>query len=1307
VVEPAWSPPAEFDEYRVVRLLGRGAMGQVFLAHDLLLDRPVAVKFVHSDDPEARARFFDEARAIARLQHPNVVAIYRVAEVARHPYLVSEYVRGSTLDQLERPMPWRMVLPLALDLTRGLAAAHRCGVLHRDVKPANAMLTDDGRAKLLDFGLARVTDGGLDEEPEFEPPRERAAERGADRGASLAHLAAIDATVSARGVEPRRRAAAETSEASEVGEASTCEAGAAAAASDVHTSASTAAGFVSSDRLGVRGSPWPRGAGTPLYMAPEVWRGEPATRRSDLYSLGILLYELLSGTAPHRGIPMAELGHTIQNHDIPRLGSVNPSVDPALAAIVDRLVERDAGARFASADALLVALEELASPPAQVELPDGNPYRGLAAFESTHGALFFGRRTEIRELVDRVKTEPFVVIGGDSGTGKSSLCRAGALPWLAEHDGWTCVDVIPGRHPVRSLAAAVAEWNGADEADLAALLRGTPDSFARAIRQHIAAGGTARRRLLLFVDQLEELLTLSDPEEARLVASALAALAVRTPSVRVVASCRSDFLSRVAMLPGLADEMARGLYFLPPLTGERIREVIVRPAAAKGVVFESETLVDALVEQTEHAPGGLPLLSFTLAELWDTRDTQARVIRAESLTALGGVGGALTRHADRLLSGLGADECDAARRILLRLVTAEETRARRTEAELLSDGEQHDVERRALEVLVRGRVVVANDAQEGAYEIAHEALLSSWSTLQGWLQRGAAEHAARARVEEAAAAWERMGRARDLLWRRRQLAEVRGLEPDSLAPRAAAFLEASRRALRRRRLLGAVSAAVLVLGAVVVRLEVRARAQRELDVLVHDQLRQATSAHEEARRLAAERDVVRDRAFELFDGHRWPEGEEVWSTAQALASQEEERYRVASGHLESALLLDPKRTGLRSSFADLTFERLLRGERDRRGDLVAELAGRLAAYDDGRYEAKLAAPARLELDIAPAGTRVWSELPGAARQLVGQAPLAPLTLPPGSVILSFEAPGRVAARLPLLVAREETVKVRVSLPGVASAPPGMIYVPPGRFLFGSADDTTLRRGFLNAAPLHEVSTGGYFIGRHEVTFAEWIEFLDALPPEERARRSPSAITAQSLVLTEIGPRRWRLELKPARKTYSVETGERLRYEGRIRRVEQDWTKFPVSAVSYEDAVAFTQWLDRTRRMPGARLCDEHEWERAARGADGRVFPTGAALAPDDANIDMTYGREPLAFGPDEVGSHPRSRSPVGADDMAGNVWEWTRSVQTPGAPVSRGGGWYNADLSSRSMNREYSEPTARHPLIGFRLCLTPLLGDQL
>src|SRR5688500_16136811 len=111
-------------------------MGQVFLAHDTTLDREVAVKFLALPPSDAAlGRFLVEARAAARLQHPNVVTVYRVGALAGRPFIVAELLRGHSLDRLGRPTPWRQVLRIGIDLARGLAAAHRAGVLHRDIKP--------------------------------------------------------------------------------------------------------------------------------------------------------------------------------------------------------------------------------------------------------------------------------------------------------------------------------------------------------------------------------------------------------------------------------------------------------------------------------------------------------------------------------------------------------------------------------------------------------------------------------------------------------------------------------------------------------------------------------------------------------------------------------------------------------------------------------------------------------------------------------------------------------------------------------------------------------------------------------------------------------------------------------------------------------------------------------------------------------------------------------------------------------------------------------------------------------------------
>lgn len=163
MLEPA--PPNRFDGFEIIRPLGAGGMASVFLARDIGLGRLVALKVgATRNNPRARARFALEARALGSVRHRNVVEAYHTGEVAGQPYLVTEYVEGRALHELRRPQRWRTVLGIGVELACALEAVHARGLLHRDVKPSNVMLTTDGRIKLIDFGLARAIDAHFDDD---------------------------------------------------------------------------------------------------------------------------------------------------------------------------------------------------------------------------------------------------------------------------------------------------------------------------------------------------------------------------------------------------------------------------------------------------------------------------------------------------------------------------------------------------------------------------------------------------------------------------------------------------------------------------------------------------------------------------------------------------------------------------------------------------------------------------------------------------------------------------------------------------------------------------------------------------------------------------------------------------------------------------------------------------------------------------------------------------------------------------------------------------------------------------------------
>ncbi len=274
----------QVGRYLIQSRLGRGGMATVFRAHDPQIGRSVAIKFLHAslaEDEECHARFLREARAAGGLQHPNIVVVHDVGEIAGRPYMAMELIDGMPLAELlekTKQLPLRDAVVIALQLARALDYAHTRGIVHRDIKPGNIMLLADQKTvKVTDFGIAHMDDGGLQR---------------------------------------------------------------------------TQVGAV---------------LGTPQYMSPEQTRGDKLDGRSDLFSAGIVLYQMLAGERPFRGDSLVAVATKIANEHPMPLTQLRPDVPAALRRIVDRCLAKAPAQRFASgrelADALvkvLAAIDEAA-----------------------------------------------------------------------------------------------------------------------------------------------------------------------------------------------------------------------------------------------------------------------------------------------------------------------------------------------------------------------------------------------------------------------------------------------------------------------------------------------------------------------------------------------------------------------------------------------------------------------------------------------------------------------------------------------------------------------------------------------------------------------------------------------------------------------------------------------------------------------------------------------------------------------------------------------------------------------------------
>jgi formylglycine-generating enzyme required for sulfatase activity/predicted Ser/Thr protein kinase len=1253
----SWRPPEILDEYELRAPIGRGGMGWVWLYWDTLLERDVAVKFVRTLE--------EEGKAAARFHHPNVATVYRVGEIGGDwRYIASEYIDGENLAEQIPIESRRRVLQIARDLARGLAAAHDLGVVHGDIKPANVMIERfTGVAKLIDFGLARRT---------------RPARLGGEQS----------------GLQPEL------------------------APEDMNESLVDA---TSGQRI----------FGTIPYLAPELWEGLETSTHSDVYAFGVLLSEACTGRPLH--VP----GHSIPASS--HLDDLARTYGNALASIIGRCLRQQRDERYATGGEVLLALDE-------IELSDagwaGNPYRGLLPFEREHRGQFFGRDSDTWRVVELMRAQRLVILVGGSGVGKSSLARAGILAHVADagigdRRLFDICAIVPGEHPLLALSRALAGLLRAgdeDDPELENTIRHEMEHDLVAFRRRLRQRNGRTAGTLLFVDQLEELVTLSRPEEVQILARAVGSLiAERTPGVRVLATARSDYLAALAGLPGMGPLVHRAVYLVGPLGRSAMRETIIKPASSAGLQFEPSELVEELVDAVSQAEGGLPVLQFALARLWEVR--AERVITREALAAIGGVEGALALHADSVLDALPAKMRTAARHILLEMVTLHRTRARRLQAELTRD---EPVRREALEALIRGRLVVTGDVEgEPACEIAHEALVSAWPRFAAWLEEESGIRAIKQRLSRAAKDWDDSGREPDALWGRRFLREVEQLDTEQLGAIEHAFLSASRRAVRRARWrnLVAFGAPIAIIATVSMVLFVRAQALDlrvgELVSVAERALVSARSAHEEFRARRAEVAAALQAApGAAITRAQRNAAEAAWQHALASEPVATRQFQIARGLLEEAFKLDRGRASLRERLAALLDEQAVFAYERNLHDEQQEILEQLRSYAPDRY-AQWSSPATVHVDSEPSGAQVMivDAQTGHASRSGDRTPCA-ISLAPGSYVILLESDQQHhEVRYPIHVPprpiqrhqgrdSERLPPIRVKRP--ASTDPaarrGYVYVPAGSFMFGygASNSSEGIRSFYDTVPMHERRTAAFWIAPNEATNAEWIEFLEACaggacPGIEPAlpRTEPNNFGSRiELNKLETG---WALTVQQsADYRYTARLGEKLVYTARTRgQREHDWLALPVTGISARDVYQYLAWLDRSERLPGARLCLEDEWERSARGAGTRRFPHGDILSPDQANIDLTYGRVPGSHGGDEVGTHRESASPFGIHDMAGNVWEITQPLfveeradtDLPSWIQLRGGSNLQPAFVASVANRWITASNHREPDIGFRICV--------
>jgi WD40 repeat protein/serine/threonine protein kinase len=732
--------------YELQERLGAGSFGAVYRAYQTSIRREVAVKIIlphYATQPEFIRRFEMEAQIVARLEHPHIIPLYDFWRDSEGACLVMRYVKGKDLRAALQDGPFDVQrTALLLDqVAAALSLAHRRHVVHRDLKPSNILLDEDGNTYVTDFGIAKDLS-----QPLF--------------GTSLHEE--ID---------------------------------------------------------------------TPEYFSPEEARHEPTTPQTDIYSLGVLLYEVLTSQHPFSDVSAVERMYKHLNDPLPQIVNLSPSICTAVNGVIQKATAKNPNYRYVDVLALAVAFREAVGlrlnqttenvveilTPREQEvlqcLADGdtnaeiaqklvleistvkwyvkqlfaklhvtnrvqagvrarslnlitsqsngssaqpievsahplalkNPYKGLLAFQTADQDDFFGREAFTDKLIKRLgegtELTRFLSVIGPSGSGKSSLIKAGLFPQLLRgalpgSDRWFMAEMVPGEHPLRELAITLARLASVRADDLSEQLQRDERSLVRVAQFLLPNDGS---QLVLVVDQLEEVFTLIQSERERSHFLNLIYEAVTNVRSRlyIIVALRADFYDRPLLYPDFGELVRSRMETVLPLTADGLERAIIEPAARAGLTFEPG-LVPSIISDVNYQPGALPLLQYALAELFDRR--QGSLLTRSAYLEMGGAVGALAQRADETYDSLDADGQAAAQQMFLRLVNLgdemEATRRRAFRADLLTLTADSSTMDDVIDAFAGVRLLSLDHdpaTRRPTVELAHEAILREWKQLCGWL----------------------------------------------------------------------------------------------------------------------------------------------------------------------------------------------------------------------------------------------------------------------------------------------------------------------------------------------------------------------------------------------------------------------------------------------------------------------------------------------------------------------------------------------------------------------------------------------